>query len=265
MVNRNQQFNNSSDIDSFFSQFNSAGFVDWFNKNISNDSIWGIPIKKQANWQKVWGNVNLLFGKSSVNLIEFLSINSIMINETGGNFVPLTESVGSSGNPGLSYAYNKITGTKKSYNTLSTNWTALDLFNDPVYIAAHSNKPMASLLKNTTDTRWSGDSFPLGFSGNPSFETNISGKTNGFILEADFMKFRGRGYIQITGRDTYQSIIKYVQSYTGNNSIILNAKNSWKSYTDLDSIASISTNQQWDDLFQKTDSIIANYGCYVHT
>lgn len=265
MVNRSQEFSGSNDIDKFFTQFNSSGFVDWFNKNISSDSIWGIAIKKQENWHKVWASIKDLFGKSSINLIEFLCINSIIINETGGNFVPLTENVGSSGNPGLSYAFNKISGTKKSYNTLSTNKTALNLFNDPLYIAAHSTKPFGSLLKNTNDHRWDSDVFPIGFSGNPTNETNISGKLNGFIYEADFMKFRGRGYIQLTGRENYKSLINFVKSYTGNNAIINSIKNNWSTHTNIDDIATISTNQQWDDLFQKTDSIVANYACYIHS
>lgn len=265
MVNKSQQFSGSNDIDTFFSKFNSSGFVDWFNRNISADSTWGISIKKHQNWHKLWSSINYLFGKSSINLIEFLCINSIIINETGGNFTPLTENVGSSGHPGLSYAFNKITGTKKSYNTLDTNKSALLLFNDPLYIAAHSTKPFGSLLKNTSDSRWEGDTFPLGFSGNPSNETSVSGKLNGFIFEADFMKFRGRGYIQLTSRENYKSLITFVKNYTGNDSIILDIKNSWKTHTNIDDVATISTNQQWDDLFQKTDSIIANYACYVHS
>lgn len=265
MVNKAQEFTGSNDIDNFFTKFNSTGFVDWFNKNISSDSLWGIAIKKPQNWHKVWASVDYLFGKSRINLIEFLCINSIIINETGGSFTPLTENVGSSGNPGLAYAFNKISGTKKSYNTLSTNKDALSLFNDPLYIAAHSTKPFGSLLKNTNDSRWSSDIFPLGFSGNPNHETNISGKLNGFIFEADFMKFRGRGYIQLTGRENYKSIISFIKNYSGNNATINNIKSLWKSHTNIDDIATISTNQQWDDLFQKTDSIIANHSCYIHS
>ncbi len=266
MINKAQQFSGSNDIDNFFLSITNLSFVDWFNKKISSNGIWaGIRISNKANWQKVWSNVQLLFGKPNINLIEFLSICSIMTNETGGDFSPKTENVGSSGNPGIAYAFNKISGLKKSYNTLSTNKNALSLFNDPLYLNAHGSKPLSNLLKNTSDTRWSGELFPLGFSGNPTNETTISGKTNGFLIEIDAIKFRGRGYIQITGRANYKSLIGFITSYSGDDQVINSIKNSWKSHINIDDIATISTNQQWDDLFQKTNSIIANYACYVHS
>jgi hypothetical protein len=265
MSYKTQKFKDFNEINDFFKKYNSISFVDWFNKNIAKEQSWnGITIKKEQNWQKIWSNIKDLFGRETINLIEFLCINSIITNETGGNFTPLTESVGSNGNPGLSYAFNKITGTKKSYNTLSTNKSAFELFNDPLYIAAHSTKPFGSFLKNTNDNRWHSDLFPLGFSGKPEQETNISGKMNGFIFEADFMKFRGRGYIQLTGRENYKSIIDFVKKYEGDNATINDIRNSWKSHSNLDDIATISTNNQWDKLFRDSDSVIPNYSCYIH-
>ena len=270
MVNKAQEFSNNTDIDQFFSTFGSSNFVDWFNTYISKDESWqnngGQPIRitKQLNWQKVWANLNILFNKPTANLIEYLCINSIIINETGGTFFPVTESVSSAGHPGIAYAFDK-TKSKRSYNTLDTNKTALHLFNDPVYISEHGHKPFGNLLKNTTDNRWSGESFPVGFSGNPSNETATSGKTNTFLTEADFMKFRGRGFIQTTGRENYKQIIKFVQKYSGNDSIILTIKKAWSKYSNVDDIASISTNQQWDDLFQNSNNIIPNYACYGHS
>jgi hypothetical protein len=61
----------------------------------------------------------------SFNLIEFLCLNSIMMNETGGTFKPLIEGLGFSGHPGISYAFDQISNVKLSYNTLNTNKTAL--------------------------------------------------------------------------------------------------------------------------------------------
>lgn len=266
MVNRTQEFSNYAEIDTFFKGFNSSGFVNWFNTNISKMSIWdGITIN-QSNWQKVWNNINILFGKPKVNLIEFLSINSIIVNETGGKFLPVTETVGANGYPGISYAYDSIVNKKQSYNTLSTNWSAFKSFNDSVYKSVHSHKPFGSALKDTTDNRWNSSTFPLGFSNNIPNETDTKGVQNTFITEADFFKFRGRGLIQTTGRANYKPIIKYILNYSGDNTTIINIKNSWSSYTgNLDSIASASSNTDWDSLFQNSDSIIANYACYVHS
>ena len=270
-----QQFSNNVDINNFFKQFNADSYVDWFNKNIAKTQYWAkgiaggkgpVPLSKQSNWEIVWANLPIIFGRASVNLVEFLCIVSIMINETGGTFAPFSESVGSSGNPGISYAFNSISGIKSSYNTLNTNWTAYKLFNDPIYISAHGTKPMGSILEKTTDNRWSGDLFPLGFSGHNENETDKSGKTNGFLYESDFMKFRGRGYIQTTGRSNYKPLISYIINYTGNDNTILSVKKAWSSYNgNLDSIASASTNAQWDTLFNGPNFIIANYAVSVHS
>ena len=270
-----QQFSNNVDINNFFKQFNADSYVDWFNKNIAKTQYWAkgiaggkgpVPLSKQSNWEIVWANLPIIFGRQSVNLVEFLCIVSIMINETGGTFAPVSESVGSSGNPGISYAFNSISGIKSSYNTLNTNWTAYKLFNDPIYINVHGTKPMGSILKKTNDSRWSGNLFPLGFSGKVENETDKFGKTNGFIYESDFIKFRGRGYIQTTGRANYKPLISYVINYTGNDSTILSMKKAWSSYNgNLDSIASASTNAQWDTLFNGPNFIIANYAVRVHS
>ena len=264
---RTKTFTNSRDVDAFFQSLGgSQGFVDWFNANMAGKDNWnGKRINNSQNWDKVWTSGTLLYNKDSFNLIEFLCINSIMINETGGTFLPITEGVGSSGHPGIAYAFDKI-GTKVSYNTLGTNKTAYQLFSDSNFKNAHVTKPFGDILKDSTDTRWSNDVFPQGFSGNISNETSVSGKTNTFLTETDFVKFRGRGYIQTTGRNVYKPIITYVLNYSGSDSVINSTKSAWSSYKgDLDAIASSSTNQQWDDLFQKTNSIIANYAVWLHS
>jgi len=263
---RSQTFTNVREIDAFFQKLGAKGFADWFNSNIAGRQNWGeVRLQSPSNWNKVWTSANIIFNKETFNLIEFLCINSIMMNETGGSFTPLTERVGNTGHPGISYAFDKISGLKLGYNTLNTNKTAYDLFKDSNFKNAHVNKPLGKLLKDTSDTRWQGNTFPQGFSGNVSNETSVSGKTNTFLTEADFVKFRGRGYIQTTGRTVYFSLIDFVLKYTGGNSVINRIKGEWSKYNgNKDVIASVSTNQQWDDLFQKTESIIGNYAVYVH-
>lgn len=263
-------FNSGSEVNQFFKKLGANDFPDWFNKNIAGRQNWGGKrIQNPSNWFKVWSHANLLFNKDTFNLVEFLCLNSIMINETGGTFVPLSEGLGAKGHPGISYAFDKIPGLKRSYNDPAdgvANKSAYDLFRDSKFKNAHVTKPFGSLLKDTSVASWKGTVFPQGFSGNVNNETNASGKTNAFIFEADFVKFRGRGYIQTTGRDAYKELVKYVISYSGSNSVINSVKSQWSSYgSDLDSILTISTNQQWDDLFKNTDSIIGNYAVWVHS
>ena len=276
---RTTTFSSVSDIDAFFQKLGSKGFADWFNTKIaekdnwltvSNGKVTGVKLKNPSNWNKFWSNYKIIYGRDNINLIEFLCLDSIVMNENGGLFSPVTEGVndiGSSGHPGIAYAFDSIPGTKVSYNTLDTNKKSLDLFSDSTYILAHGSKPFGSILKNTTNTAWSGTVFPTGFATpTPSSKAvDPSGIPNTFITEADFFKFRGRGFVQTTGRGAYKPIISYVLSYTGNDSVILNVKKNWSQYGgNLDKIASASTNTQWDDLFQKTNSIVANYAVYVH-
>lgn len=270
---RQQTFRNSGDIDRFFSQFGSPGFIEWFNKNASGKSGWtddnGSPIKidkgYKKDWQSVWNQIPVLFGKDVINLVEFLCLNSIMTNETGGTFRPIPERVGSKSSPGISYAFDKIPGTKLSYNTLNTNKKAYDLFRDSAFISAHGTKPLSEKLKNTIDTRWSGEKFPIGFSGKGvDAETDKTGKNNSFVYEADFMKFRGRGLIQTTGRSGYLPLIDFILKYNGSDPVLVSYKTKWSPIGTPDKIASISTSSDWDALFLETNSIIANFAVYKH-
>lgn len=269
------EFSSSTEIDDFFKQFDSGGYVGWYNKNHAGKGGFAKQgtkaavgqIKKKENWTRVWNAIESIYGKKTCNMIEFLTINTIILNETGASFEPKTEGVGNSGNPGISYAFNKISGLKQSYNTLDgnkTNKSAYTLFRDPDYKAAHGTKPFNN-LKDTTDNRWASSQFPVGFSGNPDKETSKNSADNSFISEADFHKFRGRGFIQLTNRTNYMGVIKYIMNYDGTNSKIKSYKQKWSSYgTNYDKIATISSNADWDDLFQNTELVIANASIYVH-
>ena len=83
MVNRAQEFSNPNEINAFFQKYNASGFVNWFNKNIAGDSNWGIKISNEDNWQKLWANINILFGKKTINLVEFLCMNSVYLGSPG--------------------------------------------------------------------------------------------------------------------------------------------------------------------------------------
>lgn len=254
-------FSDANEIDEFFKKYNEGGFVGWFNSNNSKFIKKGRALNSitdKSSWVKFWNLIPTLFGKDKINLAEFLTLTNIVSVETGSKYTARVERVGTSGHPGIAYAFDSIKGLKKSYNLLSGNKTAFDLFNDPDYISAHGHKPMSSLLKNTTDQRWASDSMPTGFSGNPSNETSRSGDTNGFLFEADFMKFRGRGFVQSTGRTKYKKLVEFVKTYSGGNSVINKYKQKWGS-DPTDKILTQSTNKDWDNLFQKTDLIVAGF------
>src|SRR6185503_6287381 len=104
--------------------------------------------------------------------------------------------------PGIAYLLDIIQGKKRSYNTLAGNQTALQCLNHPRYISAHGALPMAARFTRTTDARWSGESWPS------EVPSSRDPAVTGFLLEADFMKFRGRGFIQTTGRANYIALIE---------------------------------------------------------
>lgn len=272
-------FTNSSEINDFFQTLGFGTFVNWFNSAIKSTNSWTKDYLgnstnytiDQTNWTIFWNNIPLLFGKNSINLIEFLCLNSIVVNETGGTFLSKRESVNSSSNsvaPGIAYEFN-AGGGKSSYNTLTGNFTAYQCFRDPKYISINGNKGLASILKNTTDTRWQGTTFPLGFSGlSAADETSSTGKSNGFLIEADFFKFRGRGYIQITSRPNYKNLVNFVLSYSGIDNSVIQIQNTWKKFgQNLDVILTCSQNSEWDSLFLNKNYSLAlwSVGNYLKT
>jgi len=265
-------FTDATAIDTFFTRQNMHDFISWFNTNAANKGFWskspshaGISMATDSTahdrFNELWSNeaIKTIFGKNSVSLLQFLSLQSIFNNETGGSLIPLTEGVGSSGHPGIAYAFDKIKNLKRSYNTLAGNKTCFDLFNDNNYNNAFQNLALGSQLKNTTNAVWKGEAYPQ------TVATSTKPAVTGYVLEADFFKFRGRGFIQTTGRTNYSGIIDFVMKYAGNNPVILNMKTVWaKRSANLDVLATVSTNAEWDNLFQNSDLLIAARSVEVH-
>jgi hypothetical protein len=244
-------FGRAADINGYFANQGASDFIDWFNRNLAGQGPWanraiGTGAQVAANFQSIWNKIPEIFGSAQINLLQFVSLMSIFINEVGGSLAPISEKVGLKGHPGLAYAFDSIAGLKASYNDGGSNWTAYRCFRDPDFVAAHGAKALGAQLQNTNDARWSGHEYPSGY------PTEPNPALAGFIMEADFYKFRGRGLIQTTWRGAYQNLIRFIQGYTGTQQEILARQGAWAGVS-LDKAANASSNADWDALFLNTD------------
>jgi outer membrane protein OmpA-like peptidoglycan-associated protein len=260
-------FRKSADINDYYQLTARADFVDWFNTNIAGRSHWapihigrpGDAPAVKTRFNRIWDRIPELFNMASINLLQFLSLMSILLNETGGSLLPVSEHVGRPGHPGIAYAFNRIPNVKASYNVGGGNRTALDLFRDPRFLAAHGHLPQTNQVKDTNDARWAGTRYPQ-----EDFPTSTDPAISGIIIEADFYKFRGRGLIQTTFRPAYQQIIRYVLDNQVDHPIIDTYRRRWANLSS-ETIATTSTNEDWDRLFQQTDFIIPTIAVRLHS
>ena len=114
------------------------------------------------------------------------------------------------------------------------------------------------MLSDLADARWNGAAYPRA-----DFPTDPDAAVSGYIIEADFMKFRGRGFIQTTGRPNYAKLIQYVQAYTGDNNVIDFYQPRWAGRS-VHEVADLTSNDDWARLFQETDLIIAAEAIRLH-
>jgi hypothetical protein len=237
-------------------------FLPWFNATLGGKGAWaGVTLvdtpQNRLGFHSFWNNIGDLTG-STATPFQFLCLMSIFANECRADFNPTSERMGRAGFPGLSYLFDAIPSLKRSYNTLGGNKIAFDCFNSAAYNAAHGAKPMAGRATNTTDARWRGETYPR-----LDFPTDPTPSVTGYILEADFMKFRGRGYIQTTGRSNYSRLIDFVKSYTGDNNTLDFFALQWRNLSD-DVVADSSSNDDWDRLFKQSDLIIPAKAIGLH-
>jgi hypothetical protein len=259
-------FRNGTEIVDFFSTTVKSHFIEWFNANCANRQAWagkaiGTTQDVKSRFRQLWDNIPAMFDSDSINLLQFLALMSILINEAGQRLFPVTELCGSAACPGLAYPFNSIPGVKRSYNLGQGNRRAgILFFDDPHFWEAHNHLAAASLVRARPNDRelWNGAVYPQHL-----FPTSLDPAQSGFIQQADFFKFRGRGFIQITWRANYKAIISFVQAYSGSNDTILRYKSAWQAL-DPDVVCTISANDDWDALFQQTDLIIASRAIGLH-
>lgn len=260
----NVSFTNADEIDAFFTKTGGQDFINWFNARVGGIDNWGKTSSRAAlkiandslthqRFDQLWSadSIQSIF-PGKISLLQFVALQSIIINETGGRLTPLTEQVGRDGHPGIAYAFDRILNVKRSYNTLSGNKTCMQCFNDPNYNKAFGTLPLGDKLRNTNDAVWAGEAYPQ-----LKTPTSTNPAITGYVLEADFFKFRGRGFIQTTGRGNYKQLVSFIQSYNGTNPVMLKIKAKWANISpDADVLATISSNADWDELFQNTNSLI---------
>jgi hypothetical protein len=96
-----------------------------------------------------------------------------------------------------------------------------------------------------------------------TFPTDSTPAVRGYLFEADFMKFRGRGYIQTTGLANYSRMIEFVKSYSGENNTIDFYALQWRDLS-ADVAADRSSNDDWDQLFTPSDLTVPARAIGLH-
>src|SRR5208282_2167029 len=251
---------NAADVNGVFA--GRGGFFAWYNANLSTTSAFQHRGKAKntalinQHFSQFWDHIPITFGVPDISMIEFCALMSVNIQETTGDLTAAPEEVnGQTGpHPGLAYAFDIIPGLKDSYN-IAPNISCYALFKDFYFLKQHGDLAGSAVILNNPggiDPAWAGQSWPASYQ-----STRPVAAINGFVMEADFYKFRGRGIIQTTWRSDYKYLISYILSSAATSNPTLSAlANQWLSATQgltgdaqLDAIATITTNDDWDQAF----------------
>lgn len=261
------RFRNAAEIETFFRRGGQASFIDWYNAGLARSA----PFRERGatetsriareRFTAFWNQIRTAFDRDEITALDFAAFTAISINETGGHLWAHPENSGRRGggrtdasgrHPGLAYFFDRIIGVKSSYNMLRGGRTAGSLFNDADFIDAHGSLAGAAQLANHGSDfhgAWNGSYYPQG-----DFSTNEDPAANGFIMQADFYKFRGRGVIQTTSRGAYRSVVNWIKGYRGSNTVLADYARRWASYSN-DVACTRSTTDDWDRIFGQSEML----------
>jgi hypothetical protein len=255
----NAAISNAADVQAMFAP--AGGFFTWYNQTLRSTPAFQHCGRARndtdiySKFTNFWNQLKVAFGTDTITFVEFCALMSISIEETAGNMTAAPEEVNGMhhAHPGLAYAFDKIPGLKDSYNH-GPNRSALQLFRDHDFITAHDTLPGAQPVLTRPggiDLAWGEDTWPDGFDATPD------ARVNGFVMQADFFKFRGRGVIQTTWRSDYKEILRFILSADMTSQPdVLSVRQQWETAAGtrsadakLEFILTVSRTDEWDRIF----------------
>jgi hypothetical protein len=269
-----QNYSVVAEVDGFFNALPGSprgGFLAWFNAKVAGVDPYAAawPANMQVGhgqprdlstaskyFAMIVDQFNVMAGRGDgvkLRLLEIIALFTIVRQECGATLAPITE---------LAPRPKRKKGVKApaeaarffpyffQYNhggAGSFNIRAAVLLADPKFLAAHQKADDPEILAWKGDPAW-GKAGALNY---PSrAPVHITDRNAGFAKQFDFVKFRGRGFIQTTFRDAYgQLLTKLLADGAVWDDARTPIKARWGAMDPAD-ILSASCTDEWDRMFE---------------